>query len=181
MMRTIHAADAPICTKPSGGLLKIKASPSRSGKLTCTSTTATSMTNLKAPQFRWHDLGEIAVGASIVAFPVAITDEVWTLSAELSFYRVLSFAIVSIFLLSTVIFLIHRHDQFPLSRGALVVRVAMTYSVTLLISMLLLFGIDRIDLLQEPLVAIKRVVIVAFPASFAATAVDSFTDRSRDD
>ena len=73
------------------------------------------------------------------------------------------------------------HDQFPLSRGAFVVRVAVTYSVTLLISIFLLFGIDRIELLQEPLVAIKRAIIVAFPASFAATAVDSFTDRSRDD
>jgi uncharacterized membrane protein len=139
------------------------------------------MTNLKAPQFRWHDLGEIAVGACIVAFPVAMTDEVWTLSAELSIYRVLTFAIISIALLSAVVFMVHRHDQFPLSQRALVVRVTMTYSVTLLISMLLLFGIDRIDLLQEPLVAIKRVIIVTFPASFAATAVDSFSDRSRDD
>jgi uncharacterized membrane protein len=139
------------------------------------------MTNPKAPQFRWHDLGEVAVGACIVAFPVAMTDEVWALSAELSIYRVLSFAIISIVLLFAVIFMIHRHDQFPLSHRALVVRVAMTYSVTLLISMLLLFGIDRIELLQEPLVAFKRVIIVAFPASFAATAVDSFSDRSRDD
>ena len=73
------------------------------------------------------------------------------------------------------------HDQFPLSRGAFVVRVAVTYSVTLLISIFLLFGIDRIELWQEPLVAIKRAIIVAFPASFAATAVDSFTDRSGDD
>jgi uncharacterized membrane protein len=139
------------------------------------------MTNPKAPQFRWHDLGEIAVGACIVAFPVAMTDEVWTLSAELSIYRVLSFAIISIALLTIVIFLIHRHEQFPLSHRTLVVRVAMTYSVTLLISLLLLLGIDRIDLLQEPLVAIKRVIIVAFPASFAATAVDGLTDKSRDD
>jgi uncharacterized membrane protein len=139
------------------------------------------MAHPKEPQFRWHDLGEVAVGACIVAFPVAMTDEVWALSAELSLYRVLGFAVVSIFLLFAAIFLVHRHDKFPLSHRALVVRVAVTYSVTLLISMLLLFGIDRIDLLQEPLVAIKRVVIVAFPASFAATAVDSFTDRSRDD
>jgi hypothetical protein len=56
-----------------------------------------------------------------------------------------------------------------------------TYSVTLLIGALLLMGIDRIGLLQALLVAIKRAIIVAFPASFAATAVDSFMDRSRDD
>ncbi len=97
------------------------------------------------------------------------------------FYRVLGFAVVSIFLLTGVVYLVHRHDQFPLSHRALVVRVAVTYSVTLRISTLLLMGIDRIDLLQEPLVAIKRAIIVAFPASFAATAVDSFSDRSRDD
>jgi len=37
----------------------------------------------------------------------------------------------------------------------------------------LLFGVDRFNLLGEPIVSTKRTILVAFPASFAATVVDS--------
>jgi len=50
--------------------------------------------------------------------------------------------------------------------------------VTFLICALLLFGIDRVDVLGEPLVALKRTILVAFPASFAATVVDNFGANS---
>jgi hypothetical protein len=37
----------------------------------------------------------------------------------------------------------------------------------------LLFGVNRFDLLGEPIVSLKRTILVAFPASFAATVVYS--------
>lgn len=130
------------------------------------------------PEFHWRDLAEVAVGACILAFPVAVTEEIWTLSAELSLGRVLVLAVVSIFLLAIVIYVIHRHEGHPLTHKTFLLRLVITYAVTLLISALLLFGIDRLDLFQDPLIAFKRIILIAFPASFAATAVDSFTHRS---
>ena len=50
-----------------------------------------------------------------------------------------------------------------------------TYGVTFLIGVALLYGVDRLDLLTDPLTGLKRAILVAFPASFAATAVDSFS------
>jgi uncharacterized membrane protein len=117
-------------------------------------------------------------GACILGFPVAATEEVWSLGAELSLGRVLVFAVVSIFLLATVIYVIHRHEGRPLSHKTFMLRVIGTYAATFAISALLLFGLDRLDVFQEPLVALKRTILVAFPASFAATVVDSFTSRS---
>jgi uncharacterized membrane protein len=52
-------------------------------------------------------------------------------------------------------------------------RVVATYVVTLLICASLLVAIDRLDLFVNTTVAIKRTVLVAFPASFSATVVDS--------
>jgi len=52
-------------------------------------------------------------------------------------------------------------------------RVLSTYGLKLVIAALLLFGIDRLDLYGHPLVAIKRTVLVACPACFAATVVDN--------
>ena len=130
------------------------------------------------PRFHWRDLAEVGIGACILAFPVAATEEVWTLGAELSLGRVLMFAVVSILLLATVIYVIHRHEGRPLSHKTFILRVVVTYGATFAISALLLFGLDRLDFFQEPLVAVKRTILVAFPASFAAALVDSFTHRS---
>lgn len=136
------------------------------------------MSESAEPGFHWRDLAEVGIGACILAFPVAVTEEIWILGAELSLGRVLMFAVVSILLLATVIYVIHRHEGRPLSHKTFVLRVIGTYAATFAISALLLLGIDRLDLFQEPLVALKRTILIAFPASFAATLVDSFTNRS---
>lgn len=130
------------------------------------------------PRFRWGDLAEVVTGACILAFPVAATEEIWSLGAELAIGRVLTFAVGSIALLAIVIHVIHRHEGRPLSKKTFILRVAGTYAATFAISALLLLGLDRLDLFQEPLVAVKRTILVAFPASFAAALVDSFTKRS---
>jgi hypothetical protein len=39
-----------------------------------------------------------------------------------------------------------------------------------------LLAVDVLPLFSDPAVALKRTIIVAFPASFAATTVESFHD-----
>jgi uncharacterized membrane protein len=119
---------------------------------------------------------EVAVGACIMAFPVAATEEVWNLGTDLTLWRVLLFALASVSFLAVLIYVLHGHTAFPPSKKVFLERVAGTYGITLLISALLLLGVDQLDLLQDPAIALKRTILVAFPASFAATAVDSFAD-----
>lgn len=123
-------------------------------------------------RFSMRDLAEIAVGACVMAFPAATTEEVWDLGKELSPLRVVLFALASIFFLGLLIYFLH-HSEVGGSRKAFVQRVLSTYFVTLLISALLLWGIDRFDVAGEFWISTKRAVLVAFPASFAATVVDS--------
>ena len=130
-------------------------------------------------QFHRRDIAEIAVGACIMAFPVAVTEEVWNLGADLSLWRALLFALASVSFLAICIYVLHGHAASSLTQKAFLRRVAVTYGLTLLISALLLLGVDRFDLLQDPVIALKRTILVAFPASFAATAVDSFTDDKK--
>ena len=136
------------------------------------------MSKAAEPRFHWKDLAEAVIGACILAFPVAATEEIWSLGAELSLGRVMIFAVLSIFLLATVIYVIHRHEGRPLSHKTFILRVVGIYTATFAISALLLLGLDRLDLFEEPVVALKRTILVAFPASFAAALVDSFTNRS---
>jgi uncharacterized membrane protein len=63
------------------------------------------------------------------------------------------------------------------NRKVFVQRLVATYGATLLISTALLYGVSHFDILHEPLTSLKRAILVAFPASFAATAVDSLGSR----
>jgi uncharacterized membrane protein len=130
------------------------------------------------PQFLWQDLSELAIGTCIIAFPLAARDEFVKMGAELSTGRILAFAAVSIILLSVVVHVIHHHDKFPLSHKAFIIRVASTYAVAFFISLAMLLGLDRVDFFEDPLTSFKTAILIAFPSSFTATAVDSFASRN---
>ena len=138
-------------------------------------------THFGKSEFRRQDVVEIALGGCIMGFPAAVTAEVWDLGAELTLTHALLFSLASLFFLAVLIYTLHGHSESQQSRKAFVLRVLTTYCVTLLIAALLLFGIDRLELLQDPLVALKRTILVAFPASFAATVVDSIGGNGTDE
>ena len=129
-------------------------------------------TNYDKTRFGMRDFVEIALGGSIMAYPVAATEEIWNLSAELSLTRVLLFSVASLLVLTAFIYTLHGYGSNS-DRKAFVQRVFSTYGATLVIAALLLYGLDRIDLVNEPLTSLKRMILVAFPASYAATVVDS--------
>lgn len=122
--------------------------------------------------FRIRDLGEIAVGACVMAFPTATTGEVWDLAQELKLTRVLLFAFASWIFLGFLVYFMHNHGAEKIKRREFIKRILSTYIVTFLICALLLFGIDRLGWTTDPIVALKRTILVTFPASFAATVVD---------
>ena len=52
-------------------------------------------------------------------------------------------------------------------------RVFAAYLITLAVIALLLFAIDKFPILSDPVVALKRLIIIAMPASMGAIIVDS--------
>jgi len=124
-------------------------------------------------RFARRDVAEIVVGACVMAFPVATTGEVWDLGEQLSLLRVLLFAVASVFFLGMMVFLLHHRKDVPADPRTFFLRVLSTYGLTLVIAALLLYGVDKLPQFAAPLVAVKRTILVAFPASFAATVVDS--------
>jgi len=127
----------------------------------------------RVSSFGAGNLAQISLGAIIMAFPVAVTEEVWNLGAELSTGRVLLIALASVLILSQLVLMIYHVDEKATNRKVFFQRVLSTYGLTLFIAALLLFGIDKLELLSDPVVGLKRAILVAFPACFAATVVDS--------
>jgi len=131
---------------------------------------------MKRQKLDRRDVTEIVIGALVLAFPVAVTEEVWNLSAELSLTRAIVISMASLVFISVFVQTTYRHDLSFSSQKQLLARVMSVYGLTLLVAAAVLLAIDRLPVGSEAMVAIKRTIIVAFPASFAATVVDSLAD-----
>ncbi len=124
-------------------------------------------------KIRLTDVAEIILGAVLMGFPVAVTEEVWTISEELPLGRVLYICLASIAILAWFVFHVFYHGTLKETVGQFIFRVLIAYGITLFTVGSILFAIDQLPLFDDPSVAIKRMIIVALPASFAATVIDS--------
>ena len=119
-----------------------------------------------------NDIAQLVAGACALAIPIAFTEEVWVLGSTLPSGRILLIAVTSVLALAFFVrSLFYPGKNLYEYRFEFVKRVLASYLTTLAVAMILLILIDKgpFDDLQ---LALRRAVLIAFPASFAATAVD---------
>jgi len=119
-----------------------------------------------------RDVAEIAIGSALLAFPVATTEEVWNLSTTLSPLRIVAIGLTSVLVVAAFVVVVYHKAEGSPNRRDFWHRVIAVYGVTLVVCAGILWMLDRLPL-AELSVAIKRTMLVAFPASFSATVVDS--------
>jgi uncharacterized membrane protein len=127
-------------------------------------------------EFIVRDVAEIVIGSCVLAFPIAVTEEVWRLSETLPLGRAMYLAVWSVIFIA--IFTYHHYfqgqgawrDHF----GRFALRVLGSYVITLITVATMLLALNQL-LAVDHAVALKRTVIVSFPASFAATIVDGMS------
>ncbi|MGB6135197.1 MAG: DUF2391 family protein, partial [Shewanella sp.] len=59
-------------------------------------------------------------------------------------------------------------------REAFLLRVVVAYLLTLLVVGIVLLALNKLPLLTDPILALKRIILIAMPASMGAIIVDSF-------
>lgn len=120
-----------------------------------------------------RDIIQIIVGATILAIPVGLTEETWILAQELKIENVLSLGILSVLFIS--LFVYFNSYRFNLKKhiSEYIKRVLATYLLSLFVVGLLLTIIEKCPWGVDNLLAIKRIIITAFPASMAATISDN--------
>ncbi|WP_084144591.1 DUF2391 family protein [Ferrimonas kyonanensis] len=124
--------------------------------------------------FNFEDASQIFVGAFALAVPISFSEEAWRLGETLPIIN-----LSMLFSLSVVFLTLYTYEsvfQRNVSERKLVfiLRIVVAYLITAMVVMLVLFCIDKLPLLSEPLVALKRVIIISMPASMGAIVVDSF-------
>jgi uncharacterized membrane protein len=126
------------------------------------------MVELKA-----RDIIQIFVGASLLAIPMAYTEETWQLGQQLPLLNVGVLAALSIIFIA--IFVYANFYQYYLKGFVFeyIKRVLAIYIISLLVVGLLMTVIQQCPWGVDNLLAIKRIIIVTLPASMSAVAVDA--------
>ena len=122
-------------------------------------------------EFRLQDLAQLVAGACVMATPLSLTEEVWNLGTTLSISHTLMILCFSILSLYCFIWGLFYGKQLLTYHRDFIKRAVSAYLVTFFVAFLLLFMFEKAPL-NELRVTLTRTIIVAFPASFAATAVD---------
>lgn len=123
--------------------------------------------------FQFKDVFQIIIGAYILAVPVAFTEEVWVLSSDLPLENVLGICGISVFFISCFVY--HNFYKQAL-RGHVfdfIKRIVVTYGLSLAAVGLFLTLITKCPWGIDNILAIKRIILVTFPASMAATISDT--------
>ena len=123
-------------------------------------------------EVRARDLMQILVGSAILAIPAAYTEETWNLGEQLPMPNILILGIVSILFIALFVYYnFYRHffknyvfDYFK--------RVISIYLISMIVVGLLLTLIQKCPWDTDIMLAIKRIIVVSFPASMSAAVSD---------
>ena len=123
--------------------------------------------------FHIKDVSEWVLGSMLLAFPVAMTEEAWNLGKELPALSILLIAVLSLVFIAWFGYYRIYQSSLATHRQEFVLRVFAGYAIALIVAAFVLALFNQFPLGSEPMVAIKRMVLVAAPASAAGTIVDS--------
>ncbi len=129
---------------------------------------------MKRFSFNMEDVSQVCVGAFALAVPISFSEEAWHLSqtlptTNLLFLMSLSLCFLGVFAYQSV-FQRNIKKRIPV----FLFRIAIAYLLAALVVSLVLLALDKLPLIEEPILAIKRIIVVTMPASMGAIVVDSF-------
>lgn len=124
-------------------------------------------------EFRPRDLMQVIVGASLLAVPLAFTEETWSLGEELPLKNVLTLSGLSLVFIGLFVYFNFYRYLFRKHVLEYIKRVLSIYIFSLLIVGVLLTIIERCPWGIDNWLALKRILIVAFPASMSAAVSDT--------
>lgn len=124
-------------------------------------------------EFRPRDLMQVIVGAAILAVPVAFTEETWNLGESLPMKNTLLLSVLSLLFIAGFVYFNFYRYNFKEHVFEFLKRVICIYFFSLMIVGLILTIIQKCPWGQDNLLALRRIMIVAFPASMSAAVSDT--------
>jgi uncharacterized membrane protein len=121
----------------------------------------------------FEDIIQVVVGASALSVPVAFSEEAWNLGRTLPPVNIVLLVLLSLLFIN--LYSLHNIFQGKITHRIFVffLRTLIDYGITLMVVIVVLAVLDHLPLFSEPWIAVKRVIVLSFPASMGAVVVDS--------
>lgn len=124
-------------------------------------------------EFKPRDIMQVIVGASLLAIPVSLTEEAWNLGELLPNTNIFVIAILSLMFVSVFVYFNFYKVTLKGYVFDFIKRVFGTYFISLIVVALILTIIQKCPWGIDNVLAIKRIIIVAFPAAMSGTLSDT--------
>ena len=124
--------------------------------------------------FNMEDMSQIIIGASALAVPISFSEEAWDLGVSLPFTNLTVVFLLSVIFLSIFTYQSVFQANIKYRIPVFIARIFIAYLIAGLVVALILFSLNKFPILAEPVIALKRLVVITMPASMGAIIVDSF-------
>ncbi|MFC3023315.1 DUF2391 family protein [Vibrio zhugei] len=124
--------------------------------------------------FNSEDAIQVCVGAFALAVPISFSEEAWTLGATLPTINVVLLLILSLVFLAGFAYQSVFQANIRTRIRIYLFRIVIAYFIAAIIVALVLLSLDKLPLISDTVVAVKRIIVITMPASMGAIVVDSF-------
>ncbi|KMV30961.1 DUF2391 family protein [Photobacterium swingsii] len=124
--------------------------------------------------FNFEDASQIFVGAFALAVPISFSEEAWRLGETLPSHNLLLLVLLSVTFLTLYTYESVFQRKVSQRKRVFIFRIIVAYLMAAFVVALVLFCLDKLPLMSDPLVALKRIIVITMPASMGAIVVDSF-------
>jgi uncharacterized membrane protein len=121
-----------------------------------------------------EDISQIAIGAFALAVPISFSEEAWRMGETLPIFNLFVVFILSISFLSIYAYYSVFQRMISKRYKIFVIRIIIAYFIAALVVALVLFALNKFPIIDDAVIAIKRLILITMPASMGAIIVDSF-------
>jgi uncharacterized membrane protein len=120
-----------------------------------------------------EDIIQIAIGAFALAVPISFSEEAWKMSVTLPFYNLLLVFLLSVTFLGIYAYYSLFQKQVSKRYNIFILRIFIAYFISAMVVAFVLLALNKLPVIDEPIIALKRLILITMPASMGAIVVDS--------
>ncbi len=124
--------------------------------------------------FNLEDASQVTIGAFALAVPVSFSEEAWKLGETLPIINLFLVFVLSVVFLSFFAYESVFQANIKYRISVFLIRIVIAYLIAALVVSLVLIALNKFPLLTEPVIALKRLIVITMPASMGAIIADSF-------
>ena len=125
-------------------------------------------------KLNFEDIIQVCIGSSILAIPIAFTEEAWKMGESLPQSKVILIFLTSIFFNACFIYYGVYEGSIKNKVILFLSRIAVNYLLTLLTVTYIIYLLNVLSSSSSFVSIVSKIIVISFPASLSGAIVDSF-------